>query len=210
MNIGSTGNVITIEDIPEGHQVGILWVGAPSTPAIGFGYDEDETRREMVVAEVATFAEEHRLKPFGDYGFADNLVKARYDTFIEEIDQEEFLDRFGGYPRRRMTIFDEGGHVGDNRRAYGIAAESPMPEHDQTRREMTLAAHKAAAISALIIAAVVAAFFAACFALSAVGGYSVAQTAPMMLLIVLAALGIGSLIGMMPKLSNRVYKKIYR
>jgi|GEM_PF-1778728 len=210
MNIASTGNVITLEAVPEGHQVGILWASNDSAPAVGFGYDEDETAREEVVPKVAAFAKDNRLKPFDDADFAERLLRAEYDVFVEEIDQEEFLDRFGGFPKHAKAIFDEGGHVGDNKRVYGIAATEPMPEHELTRREMSRAARKAGAITALIIAGIVVAFFAVCYILAAVGGYSVMQTAPMMLVLVLAAVGIGSLIGQMPKLSNRVYKKVYR
>lgn len=210
-----TGCVITVEGVPTGHQIGVAWVKAHDPKiawrVVGFAYDEDETPQDTILDKIAAFCVEHELTPNGDSLFAQRLSSPDcYYLDIEEINDDEFFERFGGMPRLDFVIFDEGASIDDNRGLFGVPAGAEMKNNDRLASEMHSAAIKSGAYTAVLICGIIAAFFICGFLIGMGTAVHPAQAVAMLLVIVLAALGVITLISNIKKLSSWVYKKIYR
>ena len=206
----STGSVITMEHVKPGNQVGIAWASEAGAAAIGFVYNEDETPRVEVTRKISAFTKKYGLKPFGDEYFAEHLDSSYVELRVEEIDQGEFLDRFGGLPTAEMCLFDEGGKIGNNRRVFGIEERFEMPNDAESKKKMVSAARRAGLAGLGLMIVIVALFLVICKFSAMLTGASFAFSVSVLAFVLFVVLGIGELIHLVPKLGRTLYKRMYR
>jgi len=206
----STGSVVTMEPVKAGHQIGIAWVSQAHGASVGFVYDEDMTPREAVKEMIGSFCAGNGMKPFGDEHFPEHLEEGYTEVVYEEIDAGEFLERFGGLPKREMCVFDEGGTVGNSKKALGFDDDFPLPNDDQSKGEMASAARRAGIAGLGLMVLVVAVFLAVCKVSAVLVGTSFAFAVSVLIFVAFVALGVAELFHLVPKLGRELYKKLYR
>lgn len=193
----STGSCVSIEEVPSGNEIGILWTPAHDGALVGFALDMDKAANFRNAQDAAhAFCVRHNL---GIATVVGDVTEG--ECVLERMHENEFINRFGGLPVAEGIFFDEGGSIGTARDIFQTDENDDLTEADNNvhaQSAMREAGRKAALESAGVIAAVAVAFgvFLA-FAPSLALTFAVA---------VLAFLGVWHICVSVKKMTRRFYK----
>lgn len=201
MNTKRTGLVCTVEAVPEGHQIGIIWTTNGEGLEIGFVYDEDATPPKDIPSKVEKYCADNGFAVAAHLAGSGWTESAR----VEEVSEDLFIDWFGGKPRSAGLFFDGFGKADDHEKAYGVPDGFASPAMAESRKRSRIAGLKAGGVTAGIMAAGAAVFVAACFVLA--GDMPVGLTMYAVGGTVLAVLGAVLLIEEAQRISRKLYRK---